>query len=66
VGKDKQPDMEKLCINCEHSTYIQNSDNCVCTKKGLVRADYSCRKFKPDLLKVTPPSPGTFTFDELP
>ncbi|NLN55996.1 MAG: hypothetical protein GX148_06840 [Clostridiales bacterium] len=58
MGKRDIIDIEELCINCEHSVYIENSENCICSKKGVVKAGYKCGKFRPDLLKVNPPSPA--------
>ena len=49
--------LEKICAYCEHATVIADSGVCVCSKKGAVRADGSCRRFREDLLKVKPHLP---------
>ena len=49
--------LEKICAYCEYATVIADSGVCVCKKKGAVRADGSCRRFKEDLLKVKPHLP---------
>lgn len=55
--KKNAPALEKICAYCEYATLIGNSGACVCEKKGTVRADSSCRRFKEDLLKVKPSLP---------
>ncbi|MDD4124672.1 MAG: hypothetical protein PHW77_02925 [Eubacteriales bacterium] len=57
MGKKGTIDVEELCINCEHSTFIENTEICICKKKGAVKADGSCGKFKADLLKINPAAP---------
>ncbi len=49
--------LEKICAYCEYATLIGDSGACICKKKGAVRADSSCRRFKEDLLKVKPHLP---------
>ncbi len=59
-------DIERICMNCEHSTFLDGTENCVCKKKGIVRTAYSCRRFKADLLKIKPRRACSFVFDENP
>ena len=54
--------MEKICYNCERAVRIEGSDMCVCSKKGMVRADKSCSSFKEDLLKYEPSRPKMPSF----
>lgn len=57
-------DENKLCLYCEHSTPIMDTDACVCDIKGVVKAEGLCRKFRLDLLKVAPRTPRVFNNDE--
>ncbi len=50
-------DIEKICAYCEHGKPILGTDDIICVKKGLVRADYCCRKFLYTPLRRTPPRP---------
>ncbi|MEG1743129.1 MAG: hypothetical protein RR246_03080 [Clostridia bacterium] len=45
---------EKICLYCSKSTFIEDSEACVCKLYGAVHADGYCRKFKLDLLKLNP------------
>ncbi len=47
-------EQREICLNCEHSTPILESDACICEFKGVVKAEGYCRKFSFDLLKLTP------------
>ncbi len=58
--------LEKICAYCEYATVIADSGVCVCKKKGAVRADGSCRRFREDLLKVSPRLPLLPDSDSLP
>ena len=50
-------EIEKICAYCEYGKNIHGTDDVICSKKGLVRADYSCRKFLYSPLRRTPPKP---------
>ena len=50
-------EIEKICAYCEHGKSIHGTDDIICPKKGLVRADYSCKKFLYSPLRRTPPKP---------
>ena len=47
-------DEEAICINCVHARRLGGADACICSMKGVVKADGSCRKFSLDLLKIDP------------
>ena len=51
--------IEPSCGYCEHGTLTQDKAAILCQKRGIVIADYSCRKFVYDPLsrqpKVQPP-----------
>ncbi len=48
----------RLCALCENATPLptSNGEECdmLCEKHGVVHGDYSCRKFRYDLLKRAP------------
>lgn len=56
----KELDEECLCLYCEHSTLIMDTDACVCDINGVVKAEGYCKKFKLDLLKIKPRPPRVF------
>ena len=56
--------LEKICAYCQYATLIGDSGACICEKKGAVRADGHCRRFKEDLLKVKPHLPTLSGFGE--
>lgn len=60
-------DIEHICANCENAAIIRESDMCICKLNGAVRQDDGCKKFKLDLLKLTPmpkPLPDEDTFSD--
>lgn len=46
--------IEKYCKYCEKAKTLSDPDTMLCSKKGIVSAGYSCRKFSYDPLKRTP------------
>jgi hypothetical protein len=48
---------ERMCLYCEHSTPIAETDACICDINGMVKTDGYCRKYVLDLLKVNPRPP---------
>jgi hypothetical protein len=50
-------DIEKICAYCEYGKPIFGTDDVICSKKGLVRADHFCKKFLYTPLRRTPPKP---------
>lgn len=46
-------DIEKICAYCEYGTNLQN-DDVLCKKKGIVRSNFSCKKFLYDPTKRIP------------
>ena len=50
--------VERVCAFCEYAISLPTSDgeenDVICEKRGVVRADYVCGKFRYDLLKRTP------------
>ena len=47
-------DIEKNCSYCTHSAKTMESAYLICSKKGIVPCDHSCRRFKYDPLKRIP------------
>jgi hypothetical protein len=43
-----------VCEICEYATFLPDSENLLCSKMGVVAADYSCRRFLYDPLKRIP------------
>ena len=57
MKETKTERLERTCAYCEYATLLSGADVCVCKKKGVVRANGICRRFRPDLLKVQPHLP---------
>ncbi|MBQ9747522.1 MAG: hypothetical protein IJV98_01945 [Clostridia bacterium] len=55
-GKDEA--VERVCAYCEFALPLPTADgedsDMICEKRGVVRADHVCGKFRYDLLKRTP------------
>lgn len=49
-------DEEKFCVFCTFSSDINDQKNVLCHKKGTVTKTNTCRKYKYDPLKRTPPA----------
>lgn len=58
-------EIEKICAYCEHGRPILGTDDVICSKKGLKKADHHCRKFLYTPLRRTPPAPLTPDFKSL-
>ena len=43
---------ECACVLCEYAQEISQGEYCICTKKGVVLPDDSCRHFQFDPLKI--------------
>ncbi len=56
-AKYNPEELEKICAYCEYATVLVDSGVCICQKCGAVRSDGHCRRFRADLLKVTPRLP---------
>lgn len=50
-------EIEKICAYCEYGKTIHGTEDIICPKKGLVRADHSCKKFLYSPLRRKPPKP---------
>jgi len=48
--------IERACIYCTHGTAI-DTDQVLCTKKGVVPVGENCSKFRYDPCKRIPPKP---------
>jgi hypothetical protein len=58
-------EIEKICAYCEYGKSIFGTDDVLCSKKGLVKADGYCKKFLYTPLRRTPPKPLDFDFKSL-
>ena len=52
--KIKDSEIERFCKFCQHSSELSDEDTMLCSKKGIVAADYVCKKFTYDPLKREP------------
>ncbi len=57
-------DIEPSCSYCKRGTPLSDSE-VVCSRKGIVAADSSCRAFRYDPLKRVPPRPVKLNTDKL-
>lgn len=48
-------DIEPMCLYCEHGKKIMATEDIICPKKGIVKPDFSCRKFKYTPINRIPP-----------
>ena len=48
-------DITPMCLYCEHGKKIMTTDDVICEKKGLVKADYCCKKFRYTPINRIPP-----------
>ena len=49
--KRTAPEIEKYCAYCENAALLHSEDYVLCEKKGVVAANFVCRKFSYDPLK---------------
>ena len=59
-----QKKIEPRCSYCSRSRSL-SKDQVVCDKKGVISAGASCRAFRYDPLKRTPPRPAKADFSAL-
>ena len=53
--KAPRRELPSACLFCVHATPLAGSETLLCEKKGVVGAEYHCRKFSYDPLKHIPP-----------
>lgn len=58
-------DIEKICAYCEYGKPILGTEDIICSKKGLVKADGHCSKFLYTPLRRTPPKPFQPDFNNI-
>ncbi len=58
-------EIDKICAYCEHGKPILGTEDVICPKKGLVKADGHCSKFLYTPLRRTPPKPFNPDFKSL-
>ncbi len=54
MGRKTKPQIDKLCKYCECAVPLNNPDQMLCRKRGVVSALYVCRAFRYDVLKRDP------------
>ncbi len=47
-------EIDEICVYCEESAPLNDSDFVLCRKRGIVRAQHRCRRFAYDPLKRMP------------
>ena len=57
-------DTVKLCEFCRYSASLAMGDDMLCEKRGVVKREYSCRKFMYDPLKRVPRKLDAVTMPE--
>ena len=64
--KEKDYDITPSCRFCENAAAIRDGETMICTKKGVVSADYHCRKYAFDPLKRQPrPRPKLIRMEDV-
>ena len=58
-------DIEKICAYCEYGKPILGTEDIICSKKGLVKANGHCSKFLYTPLRRTPPKPYLPDFEKI-
>ena len=66
MKNNNQNEMPRFCMYCEHSTLINDKDNVLCDKKGIVNAEYCCKRYFYDPLKRVPRIPKKIKEEEMP
>ena len=56
--------MDPRCAYCEKGRRI-SEEEVVCIRRGVVPAEFHCRKFRYDPLKRVPPRPAELQTDQL-
>lgn len=46
---------ERICAMCENAAHIYDTSVMLCRMRGIVPADWKCRKFSYDPVKRVPP-----------
>ncbi|MBQ8747539.1 MAG: hypothetical protein IJZ08_06705 [Clostridia bacterium] len=54
MARKTKPQIDKLCKYCEMAVSLNNPDQMLCKKRGVVSAGYACRLFRYDVLKRDP------------
>lgn len=52
-----------MCLYCEYGKKIMATDDVICPKKGIVKADFSCKKFKYTPINRVPPKKSSVTVE---
>ena len=52
--KEKDYDITPSCRYCENAAAIRDGETMLCRQKGVVSADFVCRKYAFDPIKRTP------------
>lgn len=64
--KRQDEDHERVCSLCRYSSAISGREEMLCSKKGIISPEYSCRAFIYDPLKRVPKRLPKVELPELP
>ena len=48
-------EVSKICATCKYARELCSTGDCMCSKKGLVSADFSCKSYDYNRLMKRPP-----------
>jgi len=54
MKRDQTLDIIRACASCEYASLLHLTDQVLCSRRGIVNADFSCRRFSYDPLKRHP------------
>lgn len=54
MKRDQTLDIIRTCASCEYASLLHLTDQVLCSRRGIVNADFSCRRFSYDPLKRKP------------
>ena len=64
--KEKDYDITPSCRFCENAAAIRDGETMLCSKKGVVSADFVCRKYAFDPIKRQPrPRPKPILMEDV-
>ncbi len=56
-------DIVPMCIYCEHGKKIMATEDVICSKKGIVKPDFCCKKFRYSPFNRVPPKKTSASTD---
>ena len=65
IMSSESEEISKICATCKFATPMNAVDDFLCSKKGLVSPDYSCKKYFLNHLVKRPPKKRTLNTSRL-